>query len=230
MNAFKRKYITIDITTLEALLRRIPSYEEKGYIVGGKIQGATRYDTSMNQFSKIFDLEKMKFDTNGIDLDHGATMFANQMETDGYGSSFHFAHSAHEGAALPYLEPEDFDEEELTFHLWGVDSGQNSIFVGCSRSNKECDSGCKESSNGCHEEESHQVIQCTTAEYYFRSGYKKTVKKISKLRSNNPTYIMAEKQLKSSKTSDLALFHQYLDSLFNYFDTLVNFYKTIFHS
>lgn len=120
-------------------------------------------------------------------------------------------------------------KKNLLFTCGGVDSGQNSICVGCDGSNKECDSGCKESCNGCHEEKSHQVIQCTTAEYYFRSGYKKTVQENQRI-TKQQSHIYNGKQLKSSKTSDLALFHQYLDSLFNYFDTLVNFYKTIFYS
>ncbi|KAI8065060.1 hypothetical protein BDF21DRAFT_427729 [Thamnidium elegans] len=87
-------------------------------------------------------------------------MFTNMVRTDGYGIDFILTVPERQSNKLSNLDLNDFTPEEINerFHLWGVNPGQINIFT---------------ASDG-HNTNPHQLRKYSTAEYYTRTGFKKT--------------------------------------------------------
>lgn len=134
-------------------------------------------------------------------------MFTNQITTNGYQTSFHFARSKKERAIE--LELDDFSINEISsyYRPCALDPGRRDVF---------------NASYGCGSEV-HEVRKCSTAEYYGMTGSKRRNQMLSKeKRRLGIEYI--ESNFPTGKTSNAEMFLHYVSYYLWHLETLLDFY------
>lgn len=134
-------------------------------------------------------------------------MFINRVVTDGFSVSFVFARESRSNGTQ--LELEDFTAEEVDkyFRPVALDPGRRKIF---------------KAAYGCGED-SHEIRQCSTAEYYNMTGSPQRNKVLH--REKKQTGIdRAEGNFPTGKTVDLTLYHARADYFLQHAETLFGFY------
>lgn len=135
-------------------------------------------------------------------------MFTNQITTNGYQTSFHFARSKKERAIE--LELDDFSINEISsyYRPCALDPGRRDVF---------------NASYGCGSEV-HEVRKCSTAEYYGMTGSKRRNQMLSKeKRRLGIEYI--ESNFPTGKTSNAEMFLHYVSYYLWHLETLLDFYN-----
>ncbi|CAO3620873.1 unnamed protein product [Cunninghamella blakesleeana] len=162
--SLKRKYITINASTLRSIFVRSKIKHEYKEIDGG-VNNIGNIKANTDFFTKVFDFSKLHIndclnrldqfsDTDNDDNDDNQRrrkpIFTNLIRTDGFGIDFIFSKQAHHNS-LPRLDIEDFTLEEVNkyFHLVGADPGHIDIY---------------------NATDGQELFKYSSAEYYSKSG------------------------------------------------------------
>lgn len=199
-----RQHITIDITGLKQILNQAGL---KHHILAPDTE-LPQHQHNTAQFNAIFNIDKIK---------NQQKVFTNMMLTDGLSASLTFAKRMNDNDRLPFLEPEDFDAEDMEKHfkLWGVDPGERDVF---------------NASDGMGTTR-HQLRSFSRKEYYDKSGINKSQKKIIQYKKEEVDGVSIENlesRLSSHKTSSYQKLLAYVISFNDVLQQLLGRYDSRF--